>query len=238
MKQIDLFLITLFSFLSIGITSCSNRGSGFEDGIEVPSGWVDLGLPSGLLWAECNVGANSPEEFGNYYAWGEITPKEVYNWSTYKYCTVNRNGDLLTLSKYNSRIKYSGYGSQKIDNLTTLQATDDIATVILGDGVRTPNRKEWEELINCCDSTWTMQNGVLGLQLTGPNGNSIFLPSAGYRWDDMIDSSGYGFYWSSTVGPGPQDDAWYFRFKSNDWYWGVLGNPRCNGYSVRAVRQK
>ena len=122
--------------------------------------YVDLGLPSGLLWATCNVGANAPEEYGDYFAWGEIVPKDVYNWSTYQYY------DGSNLAKYT--------GS---DGLTTLLPGDDAATTNWSNGWRMPTKEEWQELLDNTTNKWTTQNGVNGRLFTGSNGNSLFLPA-------------------------------------------------------------
>ena len=137
--------------------------------------YVDLGLPSGLLWAACNVGANAPEEYGDYFAWGETQPKDVYNWSTYQYCMGSNN----TLTKYCTDPNY-GYNGFT-DNLTILLPEDDAATANWGNGWRMPTKEEWQELLDNTTVTWTQQNGVNGRLFTGSNGNSLFLPAAG-RW--------------------------------------------------------
>ena len=133
--------------------------------------WVDLGLPSGTLWATCNVGANAPEEYGDHFAWGETSPKEVYNWSTYQWC----NGSMFTLTKYNTQ---SSLGM--VDNKTELDPEDDAASVNWGPSWRTPTTDQQKELIDKCSWARTTQNGVHGFRVTGPNGNSLFLPAAGY----------------------------------------------------------
>lgn len=180
--------------------------------------FVDLGLPSGTLWATCNVGATNPEDYGDYFAWGETTTKETYNWSTYRYC----NGSNRTMTKYcsNSSYGYNGF----TDTLTTLEASDDAATANWGSAWRMPTKEEFEELNNNCTITWTTLNGVNGHLLTGTNGNSIFLPAAGGRHDNSIDNAGsHGDYWSSSLHGGPdggdfdlQPDnysiSWDFRF--------------------------
>ena len=192
--------------------------------------WVDLGLPSGLLWATRNVGATSPEDYGDYFAWGEIQTKEVYDWSTYIYC----NGDYDQLTKY---CNHSDYGYNGFtDNLTILQPGDDAATANYGG--RTPTKEEWKELINNTTATVTTQNGVNGRRFTGPNGNSLFLPAAGYRWDRTLRYAGSkGAYWMSSLYTGRPNDAWYFGFYS-DWsgYRVVDYRSRDYGQSVRAVR--
>ncbi len=188
--------------------------------------WVDLGLPSGTLWATSNVGANTPEAYGDYFAWGETQPQasNTYNWSSYKYC----NGSYYTLTKY---CNDSGHGDNGFtDNLTTLEASDDAATANWGGAWRMPTKAEMQELEYNCTVTWTTQNGINGRLFTGPNGNSIFLPAAGYRRDGSLYSpGGDGFYWSSSL------------FGVPDKAWGLQGNysvsyyVRCKGFSVRPV---
>ena len=182
--------------------------------------YVDLGLPSGLLWATCNVGANAPEEYGDYFAWGETTPKDVYNWDTYQY------GDGNTFTKYT--------GS---DGLTTLLPEDDAATANWGSGWRMPTNEEWQELYNNTTMTWTQQNGVNGKLFTAVNGNSLFLPAAGGRWDDELDDVGdYGNYWSSSLDTGLPYDAWIFGFYM-DYFFDMSSHVRFIGYTVRPVRE-
>jgi len=191
--------------------------------------WVDLGLPSGLLWADRNVGASTPEDYGNYYAWGETTPKNIYEWSTYAY---GNNYDELT--KYCSEASYGLNGFT--DNLTVLQASDDAATVNLGGGARTPTKDQWKELIDHTTSTWITRNGVNGRLLTGFNGNSLFLPAAGYRYgSDLIGAGVDGYYWLSTLYTDDPSYVWNFDFDSYLQDMDYNGG-RGNGFSVRAVR--
>ena len=153
--------------------------------------YVDLGLPSGLLWATCNLGASKPEEYGDYYAWGETSTKSNYNWSTYKYC----NGSSTTMTKY---CNSSPYGT--VDNKTTLELSDDVARASWGGSWRMPTYEEISELNTKCTWTWTSLNGTDGYKVTGPNGNSIFLPAAGYRDGESLSYAGsYGVYWSSSL---------------------------------------
>ncbi|MBP3763851.1 MAG: hypothetical protein J6I49_08265 [Bacteroidales bacterium] len=208
-------------------------GSGSGGGSETAE-WVDMGLPSGLLWATCNVGASAPEEYGDYYAWGEIATKSVYYWSTYKYC----NGDYDQLTKYctNSGWGYNGF----TDDLTTLQASDDVATAKLGNGARIPTREEWNELIDNTTSEWTTQNGKYGRKLTSKtNGRSLFLPAAGDRWGDELSYDGsLGFNWSSSLNESNPYNAWFFYFELDDQFMGYdyRDRDRAGGISVRAVR--
>jgi hypothetical protein len=181
--------------------------------------WVDLGLPSGLLWATRNVGASSPTDYGNYYAWGETSPKSVYDLDTYRY--YNSSTDSFS--------KYTGS-----DGLTILQPGDDAATANYGG--RTPPKEEWQELTNNTTSQWITINGVNGRCFTGSNGNSLFLPAAGIRWGSSLDVAGsYGDYWSSSLYTDGPDFAWRFYFHSV--YQIVDGGHRLSGFTVRAVRQ-
>ncbi len=192
--------------------------------------FVDLGLPSGLLWATCNVGSTTPEGYGDYFAWGETTPKETYNWSTYRYC----NGSSTTLTKYCSNADYGNDGFT--DALTTLEASDDAATANWGTGWRMPTREEMNELYSNCTHEWTTQNGVNGRLFTGPNGNTIFLPAAGGRYDSSLDYDGsFGDIWSSSLYTGDPYDAWRLGFDSGSY--NVFSGNRCFGFTVRAVCQ-
>lgn len=194
--------------------------------------YVDLGLPSGLLWATCNVGADTPEEYGDYLAWGETEPKSVYNWSTYQYCMGSYN----TLTKYctNASYGYNGF----TDNLTTLLPEDDAATANWGNDWRMPTTEEWQELYNNTTVTWTTQHGVNGRLFTASNGNSLFLPAAGDRGEDSLQSAGSdGYYWSGLLyTSGNPNFAQIFAFNSAIYYMSYFSNGRGYGLSVRPVR--
>ena len=176
---------------------------------------IDLGLPSGTKWACCNVGATTPEGYGNYYAWGETSPKSVYNRDTYAY--------------YNSNTGYVNIGSD------IAGTGNDAATANWGSPWRMPTKAQCDELRTNCSSTWTTQNGVNGWKFTGPNGGTIFLPAAGNRWDsDLYDAGSYGSYWSSSLGESGPNYAWYLIFDSGGAY--TDDNSRYGGYTVRPVR--
>lgn len=208
--------------------SYNGGGGGGSTGDANGHAYVDLGLPSGTLWATCNVGATTPEGYGNYYAWGETTTKSTYNWSTYRYC----NGSSTTLTKYCSSSTYGNNGFT--DNLTTLQLSDDAARANWGGDWRMPTKAEWEELKNNTTVTWTTQNGVSGRKFTASNGNSLFLPAAGYRRGGSLFNAGdNGHYWSSSLYTDDPYYAWGLSFDSDPYYMGSY--YRYCGLSVRAV---
>ena len=210
------------------VRSFTTENSGATTGTLNGHDWVDLGLPSGTRWATCNIGAENPEDYGNYYAWGEITTKTTYNWSTYRYC----NGSSITLTKYCNNSNYGNNGFT--DNLTILEASDDAANANWGAGWRMPTYDELNELQSNCTVTWTTQNGVNGRLFTGPNGNSIFLPAAGYRnVSELLDAGSDGDYWSSSLYWGYAGAAWFLFFNSDSC--GMIGSDRYYGLSVRPV---
>lgn len=184
---------------------------------------VDLGLS--VKWATCNVGASKPEDYGDYYAWGETTTKSDYSWETYKWC----KGEFY-MTKY---CTVGGYGT--VDNCTTLTSSDDVATVKWGSKWRMPTKEEMQELNEDCTWTWTTQNGVNGMKVTGPNGNSIFLPAAGYRnGTDFEDRGAYGVYWSATLDEYGSDGACVLFFESGYSPWSGW-SYRYAGIAVRPV---
>ena len=191
--------------------------------------YVDLGLPSGLLWATCNVGADTPEDYGDYFAWGEISTKSTYNWNTYQYCM----GSSTTMTKYCSKSIY-GYNGFT-DDLTTLLPEDDAATANWGSDWRMPTKEEWQELYQNTTHTWTTQNGVNGRLFTASNGNSFFLPAAGYRAVGGLSGAGsFGYYCSSSLDTGSPSNARGFYFDSI--YYDMGSGNRYYGLSVRGVR--
>ena len=186
---------------------------------------VDLGLS--IKWADCNLGASSPEDYGDYYAWGEVEPKENYSWSTYKFGTSSSG----PLSKYNTK---SSYGT--VDNKTVLDPEDDVAHVMLGGKWRMPTDEEWTELRTKCTWTWTDNyngTGVKGRIVTATNGNSIFLPAAGYRSNTYLSNAGsVGMYWSSSLFSDDPSSAWDVGFGSSN----VFRNDGIYRYSGQSVR--
>ena len=206
---------------------CSDGNIIKVDSISMIAGheYVDLGLS--VKWATCNVGASSPEEYGDYFAWGEVEPKEVYDWNTYKWC----NGSEYSLTKYCTN---SSYGT--VDNKTTLELSDDAARANWGGSWRMPTDAELNELRDLCTWKWTTQNGVEGYKVTsrmsGYTNKSIFLPAAGLRYDSSLDLRASSCYWSSSLFTGGAYVLWF-----NSSYVTVSDDDRCWGRSVRPVFQ-
>ena len=195
-----------------------------------PAEAIDLGLS--VKWASCNVGATSPEEYGGYYAWGETEEKDVYTWDTYKWC-INRN-DYIT--KYCTK---STWG--KVDNKIVLEPEDDVAHVKWGGGWRMPTHDEFKELFDKCDWTTTIVNDVPGYKVTGPNGNSIFLPAAGYRNHNstkVIYRGSMGEYLSASLYDYRSDYAWGLYFYPKSYSRFNFDYSREEGLSVRPVCDK
>jgi len=192
--------------------------------------FVDMGLPSGTLWADRNVGADNPEESGAHYAWGETEPKEEYSWATYKYC----NGTGGTLTKY---CIHSSNGT--VDNITELEAEDDAASTHWGNGWQTPSDAQLDELFSEANTTMehTTLNGVNGLKLTSKaNGNTLFFPAAGYYDGAELQQAGVlGWYMSRTLfySSSPLSIDKYFTPSGSP---NTVYTDRCRGKSVRPVR--
>lgn len=195
-------------------TSLSTEGNVTINGHE----FVDLGLPSGLKWATCNVGADTPGEDGYYFAWGETSPKSDYSWDTYKW--------------YNG----SSYTKYTNDGKTTLDAADDAATQNWGDGCRMPTNDEFEELLKYTTLEWTTMYGVVGEKFTSKmNDVFVFFPASGWRDEDGLNFHGSrGGYWSGSLYPDRDYGAYvlcfYSGYCSTDGYgYRYIGTP------VRAV---
>lgn len=193
--------------------------------------YVDLGLPSGTLWATCNVGADAPEEYGDYFAWGEVEPKDVYDWSTYQWC----NGGGYSMTKYCTDGNYGNEGF--VDNKIELDPEDDAATANWGPDWSTPTEEQVQELIANCTTEWATINGVNGRLFTSNiNGASLFLPAAGVRIDDGLNIVGvFGYYWSNALNANTPYYG-YFFYINNSSTIGWFGSFRFYGMSVRPVR--
>ena len=191
--------------------------------------YVDLGLPSGTLWATCNVGANNPEEYGDYFAWGETEPKDVYNEYNYKWYISHQYAP-DTLTKYNT-VSYLG----QVDYKTELDLEDDAAYVNWGPSWRMPSETQLEELLDNCTWTWTTMNNFKGYSVTGPNGNTMFLPAAGIRLDSSLNYTDMdGYYWSRTLYTRNPLHGCSITILQDSHLWDFAA--RFDGLSVRAVR--
>ena len=206
-------LLAIVIIGSISIMSCKKGDENIDNKPEAGNiinghEYVDLGLPSGLKWATCNIGANQPHEYGNYYAWGETSTKNYY---------TDRNS--LTFDVWMNDI--SG------------DTIYDAARANWGGTWRIPTKTEMKELIDSCSWNWTTQNGINGMNVTGPNGKSIFLPATGYCYNTTNPTIGdSGLYWSST--PFESNvSAYYLDFNS---YRSDMGSlARFAGVTVRPV---
>lgn len=186
---------------------------------------VDLGLS--VKWATCNIGAETAYDAGDYFAWGETSPKDYYYSITYKYCSCSNNeiwcGDASHYTKYNSN-----------DSPTVLDSEDDAATVIWGSGYRMPTKEEWAELYSKCNWTWDSTNK--GYVVSG-NGNSIFLPAAANRWAGSVGEFGaLGPYWSSSLNTSDYSSAYNINIKDNNNQ--IIANQssrRYDGFPIRPV---
>ena len=176
-----------------------------KNGEENGHRYIDLDLPSGTKWADCNIGASSPTEYGDYFAWGEINPKEEYNWKSYKFGTEFQLTKYCTNSNSNSIV----------DNDTELYSSDDVAKKRWGSKWRIPSDKQFDELCNW--TFWHMQiiNGVWGLIFESRrNGNQIFLPAAGSRTDTkLINEKFQGLYWTRMLYDKSCAGAFAFAFE-------------------------
>ena len=192
--------------------------------------YVDLGLPSGLMWRKYNVGANSEYEAGNYYAWAETSPKQEYNRDTYKYCVQINGIGRYSYTKYN-----------KTDKLTVLQPEDDAATANLGNNYRTPTREEWKELLNKCNwevvtkTNKNYMNPVVDYwKVTGPNGKFIILPSTGYYAGSIKDES-WTSYLSATNADPTNAKTLAWNLTNTKKQPSIYNMGRIYGYPVRPV---
>ena len=248
----NIYWVFLFLLLSFSFASCggdddneSLSGGGITD-LSRNREAVDLGLS--VKWANMNIGANSETDYGTYFAWGETTGytvigatnvgasgniKTEFSWATYKWC----EGTSDQLTKYCDDSNY-GY-NDFTDDKTELDLEDDAAYVNWGSDWHMPSIEQIQELIDKCTWTRTTLNGVKGREVTGPNGNSIFLPAADYRDSDIYDDGSCGFYWSRSLHSSdyPYPLCAYglgFDWSGADWFYGDY--RRC-GQSVRAVRR-
>ena len=192
--------------------------------------YVDLGLPSGLKWAKCNVGAEKETDYGFYFQWGDVKNKSNADciWESYKYYDDSNN----TLTKYNTSSEYG----ETPDNITTLKAEDDAARAYMGGDWRMPTRDEFRELYTYTDDEWTQVNGVNGWKFTSrvDKNKYIFIPAAGYCGYGSVHGVGrYGCVWSSSLDGGYPYVAWGMGFNLFNFY--MSNYIRYGGRSVRGV---
>lgn len=243
MKKILLFLsfavigtFTAFSLNFLGSNNEDNISSGeYSNMTKAGSAAiaVDLGLPSGTKWADRNVGASSPSQYGNYYAWGETVTKSNYEWYSYKY-----GNDWKELTKYCTRSDYGKDGFT--DNKTVLDLEDDVAHTQWGGSWRMPTKEQFEELIKYTKHKITKKNGVKGRLFTGRNGHSIFLPSAGQYCGTFLFGGTevtFGYYWSSTLASSSYEAYYLYSTPEgpNIIDTCVPVTERKNGHTIRPV---
>ncbi len=228
-------LLSVMAFMMVFAVNCQkpiepdDGGDNHHPTDSVTHAFVDLGLPSGLLWATCNIGASSPEEVGDYFAWGDTLPKEMYDWKNYRYASYD---DRYLLNKYctNPDCGVDGFA----DGLATLEPVDDAATANWGAEWRMPTSEEFDELIQNTECIWTSMNGVEGRLFTAANGNSVFFPATGFRLDGELICTNLGIYWSSSLQTNCQVAAWSLHFDYGNMH--VCGTyERSRGQIVRAV---
>lgn len=229
-KNIAILALTMAAFVGCGKSDEPNNGGNNVTPTDEHQ-YVDLGLPSGTLWATCNVGTSSPEERGDYFAWGETDTKEIYDWKCYKHSAYNGESFMLTKYCCNPSCGLDGF----VDTLSVLEPVDDAVRANWGTGWRMPTKEEYEELNQETTFVWTTRNGVEGRLLTGPNGNSVFFPATGFFLDGGVICIGLGIYWSSSLQTVSQVSAWSFHFDYENCH--VCATyERSRGHCVRAVR--
>ena len=253
------FSMAMLAMLATSFVACDkgdddgNSGDNVDENINVNISVVDLGLPSGIKWATCNVGASNPWDYGNYYAWGETKTKSKYYWDTYKYC----NATNTSLTKYN---KNASNGT--VDNKTTLEPADDVATAVFGADYSMPTTADWSELSSQCYWVWTTnynEQNVSGYIVYSAksdgdkgvkvyiNGTAldsyslsdvhIFLPAAGYCYNSGLYFAGNaGHFWSSSLYGHDPSGARHCNFDRSNVY-PSSHNDRCCGLSVRPVKR-
>lgn len=213
-----------------GIDGGGGDGTTTEDGKPMPSGCVDLGLPSGILWGKYNLGTTDPTKAGDYYSWGEISTKKEYD-TNYKFYGKSSITDGLT--KYNRK-----------DGKTVLELEDDAANVVLGVGYRIPTKEDWQELLDECK--WEAETYTLPIEwdpaqtkiikqwkVTGPNGNYITLPNSnGVKYKKGYDEEAYTFYTTSTLHPYNNPEPFYDYLNYMDAWslrWPIIAKETSDG---------
>ena len=252
-KQETLLLVTLaLSFLMVCACERLDSETGDQEAVENNPNSVDAvdlglvytrsdGTTYKLLWATrnlCKTGfVTSRELFGDYYGWGELAPQDVYDWKYYRWS----DGDDHKLTRYCPEDKAGFWcGTGLPDGKTAFNGyhyADDAARQVLGGDWRIPTYAEWEALQTQCTWKWVTVNGVNGRKITGPNGNSIFLPAAGNRYETILNYPGFvGHYWTASLFTGHPYSAWSIAFTENYVTW--LSTARYEGYQIRPVKEE
>ena len=225
------------AFVKIGNVSRTGAVKSFiTKAGDVPKGAVDLGLS--VLWAEKNLGADAPEQFGNYYAWGELETKELYIWATYRF-----NGGYEILTKYCTDSRHGKEGLK--DDILILEPDDDAARKALGESWRMPTKEEFEELLATASDEvkysweWTEINGHKGWNITcKANQTSIFFPAAGYFTSYASAYFRDGYYWTSSLYAKDPLGAWVACHEYEGTPPAMTHKFRGNGYPIRPVMDK
>lgn len=222
MKRI---LFAIIGTLLISASALAQVPETIETSLPVPEA-IDLGLS--VKWASFNVGASRPEEYGNYYSWGEVEVKDEYSIANYKWC---KPYTFKALKKYST-----ASGNGVLDNKSILEADDDVACKEYGSQWRMPTKDEFQELTDNCECLWTERGGVNGMLFTSKiNGNSVFFPAAGFKRDDRLNKDGFvGHYWSASLSENQMDNACSLDFHKGRH---IVSRTimRLNGMTVRAV---
>lgn len=189
---------------------------------------VDLGLPSGTLWATMNVGATSVNDYGSFFSWGETSYKSVYDITTYAHCRKS----YTTLTKYCLDMNYGS-----VDNKTVLDMEDDAARAVWGGSWRMPTQAEMQELLDECTCVWTIRERLSGIIFTSANGNSVFFPASGYCYGgDGEERDLKGYYWTSSLSGSFSGNANTLVFDSGDSYRGSANCSVIDRFVGAAVR--
>lgn len=233
MKKILFF----FTCISISFASCSSE----DDLQEAKGDYIDLNLPSGTLWARCNIGATSPEQGGFYFSWGEVSPKEDYSWESYKWALQDRQQwkgySKYTIEDNTANCSWYSQGIFQGDNLSELMNEDDAAYICLGENWRMPTVDQIKELTQECDWKWSKLNGVPGYTITGENGNSIFLPAVGSRSSKYSDTNTeVGYILSRSLDKTTSGRAYNLYFDKE--IYGFSWTTRETGLPIRPVFKK
>lgn len=217
-RIVSLLFVLFFSFIRV-----------FGDNVENGHEFVDLGLPSGTLWAKCNVGALSPEDSGLRFAWGEIETKSKFSWGNYKWCSSSTN-----FTKYTTKTSWTN--GKNVDYLRELLPEDDAVHVLWGGLWKVPTKDDCQELIDCCVWTQEYVNEKYCFKVTGKNGNYIYIPMCGY-YNDWLYFNGSEMHYMTSTLHEDNNDGFYQLYNplSRNEVSVTVGGTRFTGYTVRGV---